>query len=184
MSFTLKTEDNIEIKVDNNIEKISKLFETLLHNFKIKKEQSIQNLNSKDIKKLIDFCELCNYTPIKFDKPLWSIEIEIHKKKLNDKLLEFYNNLDSNKILEYSLISDFYEVDTIDELIYLKLYEVFQSDDSIINYFQNENNDIKNHLVIDDNRKKYLYNKYKFYIQKQLNEFSDEEINNLCNKFF
>ena len=32
MSFTLKTEDNVEIKVNNNIEKISKLFETLVEN--------------------------------------------------------------------------------------------------------------------------------------------------------
>jgi hypothetical protein len=184
MSFTLTTEDNVEIKVDNNIAKISKLFETLLHNYKIKQEQSIQNLKSNDIKKLIDFCEKCNYTPIRFDKPLWSIEIEKHKEKLNNNILEFYNNLDSNKIYEYSLISDFYEVDSIDELIYLKLYEVFQNDDSIKNYFEKENNDIKNNLVIDDNRKKYLYDKYKFYIQKQLNELSDDDINNFCNKFF
>ena len=184
MSFTLKTEDNVEIKVDNNIAKISKLFETLLHNYKIKQEQSIQNLKSNDIKKLIDFCEKCNYTPIRFDKPLWSIEIEKHKEKLNNNILEFYNNLDSNKIYEYSLISDFYEVDSIDELIYLKLYEVFQNDNSIVNYFQNENNDIKNHLVIDDDRKKYLYDKYKFYIKRQLYQLSDDDINKFCNKFF
>ncbi len=184
MSFTLTTEDNVEIKVDNNIAKISKLFETLLHNYKIKQEQSIQNLKSNDIKKLIDFCEKCNYTPIRFDKPLWSIEIEKHKEKLNNNILEFYNNLDSNKIYEYSLISDFYEVDSIDELIYLKLYEVFQNDNSIVNYFQNENNDIKNHLVIDDDRKKYLYDKYKFYIKRQLYQLSDDDINKFCNKFF
>ena len=184
MSFTLTTEDNVEIKVDNNIAKISKLFETLLHNYKIKQEQSIQNLKSNDIKKLIDFCEKCNYTPIRFDKPLWSIEIEKHKEKLNHNILEFYNNLDSNKIYEYSLISDFYEVDSIDELIYLKLYEVFQNDNSIVNYFQNENNDIKNHLVIDDDRKKYLYDKYKFYIKRQLYQLSDDDINKFCNKFF
>ena len=184
MSFTLKTEDNVEIKVNNNIEKISKLFETLVENYKIKQEQSIKNINSNEVKKLIDFCEKCNYTPIRFDKPLWSIEIEKHKEKLNNNILEFYNNLDSNKIYEYSLISDFYEVDSIDELIYLKLYEVFQNDDSIKNYFEKENNDIKNNLVIDDNRKKYLYDKYKFYIKRQLYQLSDDDINKFCNKFF
>ena len=183
MSISLKTEDNIEIIVDKRIELISKLFETLIQNYNIEKEDSIYKLKSNDVKKLINFCEIINYKPIKFEKPFCKFDIETYKKSLNDKTIEFYNSLDSNKLYEYALISDFFEVESIDELIYLKLYEIYQNKDSIINYFKDENKEIVNNLDINEKREKFLYDKYKFYIKNQLEKLSDEDLDNLGNKF-
>ena len=120
----------------------------------------------------MDFCELSEYQKITFEKPFWIHSVEYHLQKLSPKVKEFFDKLsDEKELIKYMKIMDYYDVPSLEELLYFKYYSLFgikKEDDS----------------EIDEEREKFLFDKYKYYIKEQLNKLSDEEIEDLCNKYY
>ena len=186
MSFEIITEDNIEMTIDKRISNMSGLFATLMENYNFdNKKEKISSIRSTDLKLLIDFCEKCNYINFTFSKPLWIHEVGYYLEGLKEKVKQFYKEQLSNEgILVYSKIADHFSVNALEELITLKLYEVFSSQEKIKNFFKNEKKFEDKDFEISPEREKFLMDKYEYYINKQIESLDEDEINNLCFKFY
>ena len=183
-----QTEDNKVMKVDERIIKISELFNTLHQNYETEIGKPLTGITEKDMNLLIEFCEAINYTPIKFNTPLWKKPFQIHYDEIigkNEKLKNFYAQLTSDKLIQYFKICYFYESKVLQEFLYFKLYEVFNDKEKFKNYFKNENKDtLEQILKINDEKKNLLYNEYRDFIEKQVNLTSPEEIENYLIQFY
>lgn len=186
MSIEIITEDNVEMTLNRKIGEMSKLFETLLENYSFSgSKEKLASIQSKDLKLLIEFCEMCNYSNFSLNKPLWVHDVNYHLEGLKEKVKNFYyEKLTNDEIIIYSKIADYFSVPALEELIVLKLFEVFSSQEKIINFFKNEYNFTDKDFILDENRKQFLKEKYDFYINKQIEKMDEDEINNLCHKFF
>ena len=98
----------------------------------------------------------------------------------------FYNNiLNENSINDYIRLADFYDVLELEEIIYLKLYELYGNKDKIIvSELLKKQNNLKERIEINQERLKFLRLKYSYYIDQQLNELNEKDINDLCNKLY
>ena len=106
----LRTEDNQVIKADKRIIEFSELFRTLYDNFEIEIGKPLTGIKEPDVKLLIDFCEVCDYTSIKFEKPIWKKNFKYHYLSTiskNQKLKEFYDKLDYTKMCLFFKLSFF-----------------------------------------------------------------------------
>lgn len=181
----IKTEDNIQVKIRKEIRLMSELFHDLISNYDISKESNevMSNIYSKDLHLLIDFCEKCNYKPIELSKPFWKHTVTYQLSTLNEALNAFYNELSLKKILEYLKICDYYSVPSLEEVIYLKLYSILSSDKQTIDdFFQLKNKDLfqMNTDIEESLRMKY----HKYLTIKTIEEMTDEELNEYCEKFY
>jgi hypothetical protein len=188
-NFTITTEDGIKITLNKKISLFSELLKNLIENYDFNNNnEPIKKINSNDIKILNEFCEICDFEPIQFEKPFWKFSIDFHKKKLNknnnNKLKNFYENLTSNKLKKYYKISDYYQVNSIEEIIYLKLYEVFLNENNIKKYFENEQKNFDEIFNINNEIKEKIEKNYMNIIENQLDSLNEEEINKLCNEYF
>ena len=182
----IKTDDGKQLKLPLEIQNFSTLFKDLIQNYEINKDEKINNIKSNDVKKLIDFCESIEYKRIKFDKPYWMYSIEHQTNKMCQKTKIFYNNiLNENSINDYIRLADFYDVLELEEIIYLKLYELYGNKDKIIvSELLKKQNNLKERIEINQERLKFLRLKYSYYIDQQLNELNEKDINDLCNKLY
>ena len=184
-NFYLTTEDGKKILLNKKISLMSELIKNLIENYDFDdNNEPIKKIKSNEIEILNDFCEICNYNSIKFEKPFWLHSIDYYKNLLNDKLKNFYENLTSQKIFTYYLISDYYQVDSIEEIIYLKLYEVFSNEELIKKFFEKEQKFDEEIFNINLNIKNELEQNYMKIIKNQLNSLNQNEIDDLCNKYF
>jgi len=182
-TFNITTEDGKKITLNKKISLMSELIKNLIENYDFENDNNepIKKIKSNEIEILKEFCEICNYNPIKFEKPFWLHTIDYYKNQLNDKLKVFYENLTSQKLVTYYIISDYYQVDSIEEIIYLKLYEIFLNEKDIKKYFEKEqklDDDIFK-INIDTIEKNYMK-----IIKNQLDNLNNNEIEDLCNKYF
>ena len=186
MSFEIITEDNIEMTIDKRISNMSGLFATLMENYNFdNKKEKISSIRSTDLKLLIDFCEKCNYINFTFSKPLWIHNVSYYLEGLKEKVKLFYKEQLSNEgIVVYSKIADYFSVNALEELITLKLSEIFSSQEKIKNFFKTEKKFEDKDFELSDEREKYLMEKYEYYINKQIESLNEDEINNLCFKFY
>ena len=83
-----------------------KFYDEFYHNFYNK---CLNFLNDKNI----DSSFMKEYSEVPKDVKFYS---RYSFPEMITKTIEFYNSLDSNKLYEYALISDFFEVESIDEL--------------------------------------------------------------------
>ena len=184
-NFYLTTEDGKKILLNKKISLMSELIKNLIENYDFdNNNEPIKKIKSNEIEILNDFCEICNYNSIKFEKPFWLHSIDYYKNLLNDKLKNFYENLTSQKIFTYYLISDYYQVDSIEEIIYLKLYEVFSNEESIKKFFEKEQKFDEEIFNINLNIKNELEQNYMKIIKNQLNSLNQNDIDYLSNKYF
>ena len=183
-----RTQDDKEMKVDKRIVNFSELFNTLHENFETESGKPLAGILENEVNILITFCEACEYEPIKFDKPIWKKEFNNYyaeKIAKNKKLEEFYNKLDYDNLCLYLKISYFYDSLPLKEFLYFKIYDIFNDEQKCIDYFKsNDENTINNALIIDDEKKEYLYNKYQYFLRKQIESLSPEEINDYCLKCY
>lgn len=186
MSFEIITEDNVEMSLDKKIANMSGLFGTLMENYNFdNKKEKIASIRSTDLKLLVDFCEKCNYQNFTFNKPLWIHEVGYYLEGLKEKVKMFYKEQLTNEgIVVYSKIADYFSVNALEELITLKLYEVFSSQENIKNFFKHEKKFNEKDFEISNEREKFLMEKYEYYINKQIESIDEDEINNLCFKFY
>jgi len=184
----LRTEDNKIISVDENIIQFSELLNTLVENYKNDLSQPLKGIKEKEINLLIKFCDACNYTKIIFDKPLWKKTFKNHYFATishNEKLEKFYNEIDCDKLCELFKISYFYDSLPLKEFLYFKLYDIFNDENKTKEYFKKKDgNNIKKIIEIDDEKKRLLFNKYQDFINKQIETFTEEEINEFCNQYY
>ena len=175
------TEDEIVMKVDEKITKISELFNTLHENYETQMGKPLTGIREKDMNLLISFCEAIDYTPLKFKPPLWKKPFQNHYDEIigkNEKLEKFYKELTSDKLLKYFKICYFYESKALQDFLYFKLYDVFNDKEKFKEYFKDEDKDtLEQILKITDEKKSYLYNEYKDLINiKKNNYFFDNLI--------
>ena len=182
------TEDEIVMKVDEKITKISELFNTLHENYETQMGKPLTGIREKDMNLLISFCEAIDYTPLKFKPPLWKKPFQNHYDEIigkNEKLEKFYKELTSDKLLKYFKICYFYESKALQDFLYFKLYDVFNDKEKFKEYFKDEDKDtLEQILKITDEKKSYLYNEYKDFIEKQINLSSPEEIENYLLQYY
>ena len=176
------------MKVDEKITNISELFNTLHSNYETQMGKPLTGIRENDMNLLIDFCEAINYTPIKFNTPLWKKPFQIHYQEIigkNEQLEKFYKELTCDKMLKYFKICYFYESKALQEFLYFKLFDVFNDKEKFKEYFKDEDKDILEQILkINDEKKNYLYNEYKDFIEKQINVFSSEEIDNYLLQYY
>ena len=182
------TQDEKKMKVDLRITQFSELINTLHENYETEMDAPLTGIKEKELSLLIKFCELCDYTPINFEKPLWKKSFKNHyfaKISCNKNLEQFYNELDYDKLCSYLKICYFYDSPPLKEFLYFKLYDLFNDEEKCRNFFQGKDKDvIAEALKLDDRKKKYLYDKYQEFIIKQIEELSPEEINDYCIECF
>ncbi len=184
----LRTQDNKVIKADQRIIEFSELFRTLYDNFEIEVGKPLIGIKEPDVKLLIEFCEVCDYTPIKFEKPIWKKSFKYHYSSIiskNKKLEEFYDKLDYNKMCLLFKLSFFYDSTPLKELLFFKLYEIFEDESKCKDFFKEEDkNAMEEALAIDDGKKQFLYTNYQNFVQKQMEFLTPEEIDDLCLKYY
>ena len=184
----LRTEDDVAMKIDERIVNFSELINTLHENFDTDLGKPLAGIKENEINLLIKFCEACNYTPVKFEKPIWKKTFKNHYFAIiskNKKLEEFYNDLNYDKLCTYFKICYFYDSTPLKEFLYFKLYDIFNDEKKCIDYFKSKDKDIMDQVVkIDDNKKSYLYNKYQDFIKKQIESLTPEEINSYCLQYY
>ena len=182
----LRTEDDKVIKADQRIIEFSELFRTLHDNFEIEIGKPLTGIKEPDVKLLMDFCEVCDYTPIKFEKPIWKKNFKYHYSSTiskNKKLKEFYDKIDYSRICLLFKLSFFYDSTPLKELLFLKLYEIFEEENKCKDFFEEEEKNVMEEaLTINDDKKQLLYNKYQNFVQMQLDALTPEEIDDLCLK--
>ena len=183
------TQDEKTMKVDERIVNFSELFNILNLIYEKEIEKPLAGIKEAEMNLLIKFCEACDYTPITFEKPLWKKNFKNHYFAVisnNKKLEDFYNELNYDKLCSYLKICYFYDSLPLKEFLYFKLYDIFNDEKKTIDYFKckDKENTIEEALKIDDNKRKYLYNKYQDFIKKQIETLSPEEINNFCLEYF
>ena len=177
----IKTEDEKIMEVDKSILKFSELFNTLYENYELNLDTPLTGIKKNDVKLLIKFCEACNYTPLKFESPLWKKSFQTHYNNIqnNAKLEQFYNELTGETLIKYFKISNFYDSNSLRDFLYFKLYDIFSDKEKYKNYFREEGEQkLEEILKINDEKKSYLYNTYNSFIEKQVNSFTPEEIEN------
>ena len=183
-----KTDDEKIMKVDERIIQFSELFNTLHENYETEIGKPLTGITESDMNLLIAFCEACNYIPIKFKTPLWKKPFKQHYDeyiKNNEKLEKFYNELTCDKLMTYIKISYFYDSNSLKELLYFKLYDVFGDEEKCKEYFKDKDKEIMEKLLkFNDERESYLYHKYNNFIEKQVNSFSSEEIENYLLQYY
>ena len=176
------TEDNKVMKIDERITKVSELFETLFQNYESEIDKPLTGITENDVNLLIEFCEAINYAPIKFNTPLWKKPFQIHYDEIiekNEKLKQFYNQITSDKLVKYFKIGNYYESKALLEFLYFKLYDIFNDKEKFKSYFKDENKDtLEQILKINEEKKNYLYNEYKNFIEKQMNLIPPKEFDN------
>lgn len=183
--YTFETDDLKSVTVDSRIKNFSKLFNHIIQDYEINSSKSkLKGVNSDDIQEIINFCKAIDFNhDIKiFSKPL-KLNYKDDLNYLFDSypnLNSFYTNLNSNNIFKLAKIADFFDVHLLEDLLYLKLHEIFSTKENIENFFKEEceenNTDIKNYTVLNKEREKYLRDKYMIYIDKYISQLSDEEV--------
>jgi len=178
--FSIKTFEGEQIEIDKRIGNISKLFKHLIEEYKNEVSTSnLKNIHKKDVILLVDFGKIINFNTdnIVILKPYDLHKLENIKKSIftyNLELENFYNNLNSELVCDYAKISDFYDVPLLEEIIYLKIYEVFQSTNNINEFFKGDLKDYQ--IELSNERIEYLKGKYMIYCEKYVNNLSDEEV--------
>ena len=185
-TFDITTEDGKKITLNKKISLMSELLKNLTENYDFENDNNepIKKIKSNEIEILKEFCEMCNYNPIKFEKPFWLHSIDYYKNQLNEKLKVFYENLTSQKLVTFYVISDYYQVDSIEEIIYLKLYEIFLNENDIKKYFEKEQKFEDEIFNINSDTKTEIEKNYMKIIKNQLDSLNNSEIDDLCNKYF
>ena len=123
----IQTEDGKIMNINQNITNFSGLFNTLHENYDTKGCTPLSGIFEKDLNILIDFCEACDYTIIKFDVPLWKKPFKNHYDEIikgKQKSEKFYNELTCEKLMECIKISDFYESNPL-KVFYILNYMMF-----------------------------------------------------------
>ena len=183
-----RTEDDKEMAVDERIVKFSELFNTLHENFETEIGKPLAGIKEEQMNLLVKFCDACDYTPIKFDKPIWKKDFSVHYSKIfskNKKLESFYNELNYDQLCAYFKICYFYDSSPLKEFLYFKLYDIFNDDKKCINFFQSQDKDTIGEVIKIDNKKKNdLYLKYQDFLKKQIESLSPEEIEEYCLKCY
>ena len=178
----IQTEDGKIMKVDEKIIKFSELFNTLNENYDTKGCKPLTGITENDMNLLIEFCEACDYTEIKFNTPLWKQPFHIHYDEIikgKEKLEKFYKELTCEKLMKYIKISYFYESNPLKEFMYFKLYDVFNDEKKCKEYFKDKDKEIMETILkFNDEKMNHLYNKYNDFIERQVNTLSPEDIDN------
>ena len=182
MLIEIQTEDGKIMNINQNITNFSGLFNTLHENYDTKGCTPLSGIFEKDLNILIDFCEACDYTIIKFDVPLWKKPFKNHYDEIikgKEKLEKFYNELTCEKLMECIKISDFYESNPLKAFLYFKLYDVFNDEQKCKEYFKDKDKETMERILkFNDEKINHLYNEYHDFIEKQVNLLSPEEIEN------
>ena len=178
----IRTEDEKNMELDERILNFSELFKTLHENYETKLDKPLTGIKENDVKLLIKFCDACDYIPINIETPLWKKTFQANYNDIignNAKLERFYNELTDDNLLKYFKICYFYNSNPLRDFLFFKLYDVFNDKEKFKNYFKDEGMDKLEEIVkINDEKKNYLYKEYQGFIEKQVNSFSDEEIEN------
>lgn len=186
--YTFQTEDQNFHQIDPRIKNFSKLFNHIIQDYEIQLNKSkLNGIKSKEIQLLTEFCEILNYDSniLNLPKPLpldyLGTFYEILERNTNFKI--FYSNLNSKNISEYAKIADFFDVNLLEDILYLKLHEIFSSKLKIEEFFKEEceerNLKIENFTSITNEREKDLRDKYMIYCDKYISQLSDEEIESI-----
>jgi hypothetical protein len=181
--FYFTTQDKADFAIDKRIKNFSKVFEHLIedyNNLENNRPYDLPNIFKNDIILLLNFVEILNYDHdyIKLIKPFCLKPIDEVKKDLfekNDKLKDFYDNLFSENIISYAEMADFLDVSQLEDLLYLKLGDVFSSENNIKNFFGSQLNgsEVTN---ISKDKKKILKDKYFMYCERFVKQLTDSEV--------
>ena len=178
------TQDEKKVKVDARITKFSELINTLHENYETELGAPLTGIKEQELNLLIEFCEVCNYTPIIFEKPLWKKNFKNHYFAIiskNEKLEKFYKELDYEKLCKFFKICYFYDSGPLKEFLYFKLYDIFNDEEKCKKFFTGKDKEaIEEAIKIDDNKRKNLFIKYQDFIKEQIEGLSPEEINDYC----
>jgi hypothetical protein len=187
--FYFTTEDQANFAIDKRIKNFSKVFEHLIEDYSYlehNKPYDLPKIFKNDILLLLNFVEILNYDHeiVKIKKPFYIKPLEQIKQELFDKninLKVFYENLNSDNLNAYAHIADFLDVGQLEDFLYLKLVEVFSSEDSIIAFFgtQIKQNDI---LKISEEKKKYLKDRYLLYSERYVKQLTDSEVDEILQR--
>jgi hypothetical protein len=186
-TFIFTCEDGVIFKVNQKIKLFSKLFHNLIQDYSSDtKGKKLENIFSKDIHLLLNFLLIIKYdeNTINFKKSISTSHIDEVKNHLlnnNPEFKTFYEDLNSSNIIEYIKLADFYDVPQLENIINFKLFEVFSSKENIKLFFEKEKvND--SDLILDEEREKYLRDKYLNYVEREIEILSDNEVEQLLER--
>jgi len=169
------TKDGKTFKLKRNIINIVQLFNDIVNDFDLEEAIKLEKIDSRQLEKVIEFCEIINYTNISIDKRFYIIA-EIELKLFSDNLKSFYAKLTQKDIVDYLEISDYLQIPSLDDICLLKLSEVLRSEDKINQFLSRQ---IK--FTINSERKQELREKYKSYCSTEM--LSPKEVNDMLELF-
>ena len=183
--FSMETEDGKTLLVDSRIRHFSKLLHHIIEDYQVGSDISkLRGVISEDIKVITDFCDAIDYNynlqilprPLPLDFiPNLNDMLEAHPK-----LKLYYSKLNSFSIYNHARIADFFDVNLLEDILYLKLHEAFSSRESIESFFKEEceenNTNINKVTSINKERENFLKDKYMIYCEKYISQLSDEDV--------
>jgi len=171
----VKATDNKIIEVSSEIGKVVNLIKDILMDFDNSECINLDVISSVQLQKVINFCELINYTPIVIKDKNRVLPKDL-KNKFSSKLLKYYNELSQEEIVDLLSISDYLAMPSLDNFCLIKLVEVFRDENKIKSFLNGEVD-----LKIDKERELYLREKYKN--DYSCNDLSEQEVKDMLETF-
>ncbi len=147
------TKDEKVYQLNLKIAEIVKLINNIVIDYDLD-ETILLDIHSEKLEKIIHFSELIEYKPLLIENKDRVIPNE-YKKQFSKGLLEYYENLTQEEIVDLLTIADFMEIPSLDNLCIIKMVEIFRDKTKINDFFGTNI-----HLEIDKEREVNLREKY------------------------
>ena len=165
--LNILTGDQKEINVPRQISDCSKVFKSLVQNYKFDRQEKIEKINSKELLLLINFCQISEYKQIQFEKPFWKYSLDYHIKTL----------IENPAICSYTSISKLTSYLTYDNKT---IYELGISSVSFVEFKKKlESISPKLKLIPSSKVRSVIIQNVPEYVQSQKNEEKMKKVRNL-----
>jgi hypothetical protein len=174
----IQTSDNKIFTVNVKISNIVDLIKNLTEDYSMEQIIKLDKIDSTGFQKVLDFCKLINYEKLSLPKPFLNVE-KIKREHLSQAVINFYSSLTSKQTSEYLELSDFLNIPSLEDLLLLKLIEIFQKESKVIEFFEKEDPNIAEKIKITKEDEERIREKYIIYCEKYVESLTDEQIEEL-----
>lgn len=170
----IKTNDQIISVIDENIVPFIGLLNDIREDFDSMETVNLSQISQSDLLKVISFINDLEFEHFEIRRPFYNYKVIVDEKiNSKQKLRNFFEQLTIENIIEYFRISDFLNVPSLENILYLKLAEIFSSKTNISNYFKLNENE----LDLTEEKRIALLKKYTGHFN--FDHLSNEEIDNI-----
>jgi len=150
--FIIETNDNKIINVDRKISNVIEYFKTS-SKFENVNTIKFDSLNHEQFLKLLNFCQIINYTPLELEESFCNPKKEY--EKFPTKLKDFYENLSEKDLNDFMVVSVDLIIPCLEEICLMKVNGSLNDNkffEDITKLTNINKNDLINELLNEDDK--------------------------------